>query len=65
MLARDLVLIAADEPAVTDDLLTPDPETVDTMRGREDEAGDGIGNARKLEAIGPPDGEVCALSGLQ
>jgi hypothetical protein len=48
MFLCDLAFIGMDEMAVPDDLLAADVETIDSMRPREDEAGDGIFGTAQL-----------------
>ena len=63
MLAGDLVLVGAHEPAVADDFRAGDVESVDPVRRREDEARDRIGlRAAQLETVGAPDGDVGPLA---
>ena len=57
--------VGSDELAVPDDVAAADDQTVDAVRGREDEAGDGIRGAAELEPVCPPDREVGALARLE
>src|SRR5919197_3741339 len=65
VLAGDLLLVGAEEPAVADDFLAGDIQPVDAVRGGEDEAGNRVARAAELEAVRPPHGEVGALAGLE
>ena len=65
MLARDLVLVGADEVPVANDLLAADDQPVDAMRAREDEPRNRVGGPAELETVRPPDGKVGALARLQ
>ena len=65
VLAGDLRLVGTDELAVADDVAAADEQPVDPVRGREDEARDGVVGAAELEPVRPPDREVGALAGLE
>ena len=65
MLPRDVGLICAHECAVAYDVLASDDEPIDAVRRREDEPGHRIARPAELEHVGPPDGEVGALPGLE
>src|SRR5439155_10975672 len=62
MFICDLAVIGTDEVAVADDLLAPDVEAIHSVGSREDEPGDEIVGATELQAIRPPDGDVCAFA---
>src|SRR6266516_3552072 len=65
MFLCDLGFIGTDEMPVADDLLAADVETIDPMRAREDEPGDGIVGTAELEPVGAPDRDVGALAGRE
>src|SRR6266516_6919062 len=62
MFLRDLALISPCKVAVTDDLFAVDVEAIHSVGSRQDEPSDEIVRAAELEAIRPPDGDVCALA---
>ena len=63
--ASDLRLVGPHERPAAHDLLAADDQPVDAVRSREDEARDQIVRSAELETIGPPDGEICLLAGLE
>jgi hypothetical protein len=66
VLAGDLDLVGPDEVAVADDLFSRDAEAIDAVRRGQDEAGERVGlGPAELEAVRPPDGDVCPLARRQ
>ncbi|MGH3105259.1 MAG: hypothetical protein ACRDN6_14305, partial [Gaiellaceae bacterium] len=65
MSARNLVLVGANELAVSDDVLAADDEPVDAVRPRQHEGGHRVVGAAELEPVGAPDGQIRAPARLE